>query len=164
MSEDADVIPELFHTRIVVRKAQRRLELFEGEKLIKTYGIALGPCPLGSKEVEGDGRTPEGEFWVVVKNPKSKFHLSLGLNYPSNKDARRGHENALITESEYGSIIEANAAKTNPPQKTRLGGEIYIHGGGTEGDWTEGCIALADDEMSELFSAVPLGTSVTILP
>jgi len=70
----------------------------------------------------------------------------------------------LITKAEYEAIAEAIAKKKMPPQTTKLGGEIYIHGGGTDGDWTQGCVALADDDIKKLFDSIPVGTPVRILP
>ena len=140
------------------------MELFDGDQLIRHYKIVLGFSPKGDKETEGDGRTPEGEFFVFTKNPKSKFHLSLGLSYPSREDAERGLKEGLISQDEYAEIVAAIAEERMPLQKTKLGGEIYIHGGGTASDWTEGCVALDNDEMAELFEAIPVGTKVTIIP
>ena len=149
--------------RIVIRKAARELEIFDGRKLVKTYAVVLGFSSTGDKEIEGDGRTPEGEFYVFTKNPESRFHLSLGLSYPSIDDAKRGFTNALITKEQYSEIVKAIDAGGVPPQKTKLGGEIYIHGGGVENDWTDGCVALKDEEISEIFAMIPVGTRVKIL-
>ena len=150
--------------RIIIHKKRRKLEVFDGKTLVKTYEIALGKTPVGDKEIEGDGRTPEGKFYVFTKNDKSKFHLSLGLSYPNLEDAERGLSAGLITKAEYDAIAEAIAKKKMPPQTTKLGGEIYIHGGGTDGDWTQGCVALADDDIKKLFDSIPVGTPVRILP
>jgi len=150
--------------RLVVKKSERKLEIFDGEKLIKTYRIVLGFAPEGDKETEGDGKTPLGEFYVFTKNDQSRFYLSLGLSYPSIDDAARGLEERLISQDEHDAILRAINEKQMPPQKTRLGGEIYIHGGGIEKDWTWGCMALSNEEMKELFEAVPVGAKVTILP
>ena len=150
--------------RIIIHKKRRKLELFDGKTLVKTYEIVLGKTPVGDKEIEGDGRTPEGKFYVFTKNDKSKFHLSLGLSYPNLEDAERGLSAGLITKAEYEAIAEAIAEKKMPPQTTKLGGEIYIHGGGTDGDWTQGCVALADDDIKKLFDSIPVGTPVRILP
>ena len=150
--------------RIIIHKKRRKLEVFDGKTLVKTYEIALGKTPVGDKETEGDGKTPEGEFYVFTKNDKSKFHLSLGLSYPNLEDAERGLSAGLITKAEYEAIAEAIAKKKMPPQTTKLGGEIYIHGGGTDGDWTQGCVALADDDIKKLFDSIPVGTPVRILP
>ena len=150
--------------KIVIKKSARRIELLEGDKLYRRYPIVLGSCPTGGKEIEGDGKTPEGEFYVFTKNPKSKYHLSLAVSYPSSEDAKRGLESGLISQGEFEEIIAAKETISKPPQKTALGGEIYIHGGGVDGDWTEGCIALADHDMSELFELGERGTKVEIYP
>ena len=157
-------ISDIKEPLIVVKKSKRRLELFDGKRLVRTYKMVLGFTPTGDKEVEGDGRTPEGEFYVFTKNAESRFHLSLGISYPAPDDAIRGIENKLITAQEAEAITKANAENGMPPQKTALGGEIYIHGGGTDEDWTDGCVALKDEEITELFNAVPVGTKVRILP
>lgn len=159
-----ETVDELSDPRIVVRKSERRLELYDGERLVKTCSVVLGFSPQGDKTEEGDGRTPEGEFYVFTKNAESKFHLSLGLSYPSNADAIRGLADGKITRIEHDAIISAIDKKEMPPQKTALGGEIYIHGGGTDGDWTWGCVALQNNEIEELFNAVRIGDVVTILP
>ena len=150
--------------RLVVKKSARKLEILDGEKLVKTYRIVLGFAPEGDKAEEGDGKTPLGEFYVFTKNEKSKFYLSLGLSYPGIEDAERGLQENLISQEEHDAIVQAVAEKKMPPQNTKLGGEIYIHGGGTEKDWTRGCVALKDEEMQELFEAIPTGARVSILP
>ena len=155
---------ELDNPRLVIRKCERQVDLFNGDELVKRYKMVLGASPSGEKETEGDGRTPEGDFFVFAKNPKSKFHLSLGLSYPGRQDAERGLREGLISREEYDEIVAAIAERRMPLQKTKLGGEIYIHGGGTVSDWTEGCVALDNDKMTELFEAIPVGTKVTILP
>jgi murein L,D-transpeptidase YafK len=138
------------------------LEVYDGLRLVKTFSIVLGFSPKLDKDIEGDGRTPDGEFYVFTKNPKSRFHLSLGLSYPAPDDAKRGFAGGLISREERDAIMKAAGEKGMPPQKTRLGGEIYIHGGGTASDWTDGCIALENSEMTDLFAAIPIGTPVTI--
>ncbi len=149
------------HVRFVVSKRERRLTAYIGNTE-RHFQIVLGSAPAEDKEVEGDGRTPEGDLFVYVKNPKSKYKLSLGLSYPTIEDAIRGHRDAIISADERDEIIAAIEAGRMPPQKTALGGEIYIHGGGTDGDWTEGCVALNDREMEELFELAEIGTRVTI--
>lgn len=149
--------------RIVIRKNARTLELFDGDRLVKKYEMALGFTPIGDKEVTGDGKTPEGEFYVFVKNDKSKFYLSLGVSYPGVEDARRGLKDALITRAEHDQIVDAIAKKRMPPQDTRLGGTIYIHGGVGQ-DWTWGCIAVVDTDMKQIYDAAVVGTPITILP
>lgn len=150
--------------RIVVKKKERILQLFDGEKLFKTYRVALGFVPEGDKEKQGDGKTPEGEFYIFTKNPKSKFYLSLGVSYPNIEDAERGLRANLITGKEHAAIVKAISEKKTPPQYTALGGEIYIHGGGIGTDWTFGCVALESEEIKEFFDLIPIGAPVRIEP
>ena len=157
-------LPEMKNPRLVVKKADRKLEVFDGEKLVKTYRIGLGFAPVGDKEKQGDGKTPEGEFYIFTKNDKSKFYLSIGVSYPSTEDATRGLRENLISKSEHDEIVEAIKNKKTPLQNTKLGGEIYIHGNGSSSDWTLGCVALEDEEMKELFDAIPVGANVKIEP
>ena len=157
-------LPDLVAPRIVILKKKRHLQVFDGDKLIKTYRVSLGFTPVGNKIEEGDGRTPEGDFYIFTKNPKSQFYVSLGISYPGIDAAERGLRDGLIGDDEYNAIVEAIRERKMPPQKTRLGGEIYIHGGGTGKDWTYGCAAMTDHDAKELFDAIPVGTSVRIEP
>ena len=150
--------------RIVVLKAQRQLELYSAGKLVRTYKIGLGLNPISDKKREGDRATPEGEFYIFTKNPRSAFHLSLGISYPNIEDAERGLKTGLITRAQYNSIVRAIKRKQGPPQYTRLGGLIYIHGNGASSDWTWGCVALENDDIEELYRMIPVGTPVTIKP
>ncbi|HYP00858.1 MAG TPA: L,D-transpeptidase [Pyrinomonadaceae bacterium] len=152
----------LVNPRIVVSKSKRQLWLHAGGEVVRTYRIALGTNPTDDKVRQGDRSTPEGDFYVCVKNARSNFYLSLGLSYPNIEDAERGLRDKLITRAERNAIVRAIQNKKRPPWDTALGGEIFIHGGGTEGDWTWGCIALANTDIRELFDAVPMGTSVRI--
>lgn len=157
-------LPELQNPRIIIKKKERKLEVFDAEKLIKTYRIGLGFAPVGDKEKEGDGKTPEGDFYIFTKNANSKFYLSLGISYPSIDDAKRGLEKNLISKTEHDAIVRAINNKQTPPQNTKLGGEIYIHGYGSATDWTLGCVALSNSDVKELFDSIPLGTIVKIEP
>ncbi len=157
-------LSDLENPQIVIRKNTRKLFLYNGERLIKTYKIALGFEPVGDKERECDGKTPEGEFYVAVKNPKSKYFLSLGLSYPTVKHAESGRADGLISQIEYEEIIKSHREKSLPNQKTRLGGEIYIHGGGSLWDWTEGCVALENGDVEKIYAALQIGTKVLIEP
>lgn len=151
------------HPRIVVHKARRTLELFSDGQLVKSYRAGLGFSPVKDKHIEGDGATPEGEFYVFVKNIKSAYYLSLGISYPNEEDAERGLRDKLITKAQYRSILSAIANSVAPPQNTKLGGLIYIHGNGSAADWTWGCVALENGDMKELYDAVQVGTPVIIL-
>ena len=137
--------------RIVIEKAARTLSLFKGERKLKTYRIALGPNPRGGKTQEGDGRTPEGTYVIDGRKKDSAYHLALHISYPNAEDRRR-----------------ARARGVSP------GGAIMIHGlpngMGAIGkahvlrDWTEGCIAVTNEEIEEIWRVVPNGTRVVIKP
>lgn len=148
--------------RIVVSKSRRRLELYAGGRVVRAYRVGLGKNPADDKERQGDYRTPEGDFYVCVKNAASKFYLSLGLSYPNREDAERGLREQLITRAERDQIMRAIERGLRPPWDTALGGEIFIHGGGSASDWTWGCVALDDADIKELFDALPKGTPVRI--
>lgn len=154
----------LIEPRIVVFKAERRLELSSNGQVVRRYRIALGGQPVGDKEREGDRRTPEGTFTIRLKNPRSQYTLSLGLDYPHTEDAQRGLRDGRIDRATHDTIVAAHKAGRMPPQKTALGGEIFIHGKGSASDWTWGCIALDDDAIRELYEAIPTGTRATIKP
>jgi murein L,D-transpeptidase YafK len=160
--------------RILVKKGERKLQLYVmengKEKLAKTYQIALGNNPTGPKWKQGDGATPEGDYYITHKNGRSKFYLSLGVSYPNIADADKGLKDGLITKAEHRAIVNAIRSGTKPPQNTRLGGDIFIHGGGTGNlfgsvqDWTLGCVALENDGIKELFEMIPVKTPVKIVP
>jgi murein L,D-transpeptidase YafK len=131
---------------------------------MRTYGIGLGLSPVGDKVRQGDRRTPEGDFYIFTKNDKSAFYLSLGISYPNATHAERGLRDGLINRTQYDRIMQALKTNKAPPQNTKLGGDIYIHGNGAGSDWTWGCVALEDSDIRELFNAVTAGTPVTIRP
>lgn len=133
-------------TSIQVHKGARKMYLLHRSKVLETYDIALGFNPVGHKQFEGDGKTPEGTYFIDRHNPKSRFHLSLGVSYPNAKDR-------AFAESRGKSP----------------GGDIMIHGrtghkGRNQGDWTAGCIAVTDREMEEIYSMIRLNTPIHILP
>lgn len=158
--------------RILVKKSERKLYLYRRdatrEVLFKTYVIALGNNPIGTKRRQGDGATPEGDYYITHKNGRSKFYLSLGVSYPNAADADAGLKAKLITQAQRDAIAAAIKQGAKPPQNTALGGDIFIHGGGTGQffgllkDWTLGCVALENAEIKELFDLVPAGTPVRI--
>ena len=113
--------------RLLVNKAQRRLELWVGRRMIKAYRIQLGWRAHGPKERQGDQRTPEGRYVVCAHRP-SGYHRGLWLDYPNAADARRGLESGLIGPSAYKSLMDAAAAGRCPPADTALGGAILLHG------------------------------------
>jgi len=156
------VTAPLKNPKIVIKKSQKKLFLYSEEKLLRTYPVKLGLNPVGDKIRQGDKCTPEGSYYVCIKNPQSKYHLSLGLSYPSIKDAKRGLEQKLITKGDHDRIVERISQKSIPPWNTPLGGEIFIHGGGETWDWTYGCVALRNQDIEELFKVITVGTEVVI--
>ncbi len=152
----------LIQPKIIVSKSKRRLMLYSDGKLVRTYRVGLGLSPIEDKIKEGDRRTPEGEFYIFTKNAKSNYYLSLGVSYPNAEDAERGLRDGLINREQHNQILNAIHRKIAPPQNTPLGGQIYIHGNGSQQDWTWGCVALDDKDIRELFDAVPAGTQVII--
>jgi L,D-peptidoglycan transpeptidase YkuD (ErfK/YbiS/YcfS/YnhG family) len=151
--------PEVF-----VYKEKRRLYVIQSNVLVRDYPIGLGFHPTGDKEKEGDGRTPEGKFFVCVKKPNSRFQKSLGLSYPDKKHAERAFFAGVIAPMEFRDILLAFENKATPPWNTALGGQIFIHAGGAHRDWTEGCVALYNSDMDELFQITSVGTPVSIRP
>lgn len=150
------VVPELAPpneraNRILIEKSERKLSLLRDDAILKTYHIGLGGDPIGPKSREGDSRTPEGRYKIDFKNDASRFHLSLRVSYPDANDR-----------------ASAAAAGLSP------GSDIMIHGmpngmgwiGAAHKayDWTDGCIAVTNAEIEEIWSLVETGTSIEILP
>jgi hypothetical protein len=147
----------LLNPYVIIKKSKRQLMLYSDNKLLRTYTVGSGFNPVADKAKEGDGATPEGEFYIFTKNEQSAYYLSLGISYPNVEDAQRGLRDSLINEEQYNEIVDAIQSRGAPLQHTPLGGEIYIHGRGSQKDWTWGCVALDDDNMKEFFEAVPVG-------
>jgi murein L,D-transpeptidase YafK len=154
----------LIDPRIIISKSKRELTLYSGGKIVRVYRVGLGFNPKDDKRSQGDGCTPEGDFYICSRNPKSSYYLSLGLSYPNAEDAERGLRDGLITKAQRDQIVRAIKARGVPPWDTRLGGEVFIHGDGSERDWTLGCVALDNPDMKELFDVIEKGTPVTIRP
>jgi murein L,D-transpeptidase YafK len=168
LEHDVPVIsPPSYH--VLVEKAAHRLTLFDANQLVRTYHVAIGGG-RGDKLREGDKCTPEGDFFVCYKNPKSKYVLSLGLSYPGEKDADRGLRERSITPEQHDAIVSAVRGRSFDANtwealwKTPLGGEIMIHGTRGERDSTLGCVAMDDDAIRELYRLLPYGTAVRIVP
>jgi murein L,D-transpeptidase YafK len=160
--------------RLVIWKSQYTLTLYKGMTPVKTYQAVFGRgYSDGDKRKMGDLRTPEGDFYICTMNPSKRFYKFMGLSYPGLKHAESGLQERLITRAEYDQIKKAVDERQPPTWSTRLGGAIGIHGrtelpGPPSGsgimNWTEGCIALANADLDEIFSVVALGTAVTVLP
>ena len=136
-------------TQIVVYKNARQMLFFSGPSIIAAYDVGLGTEPVGHKQFSGDGKTPEGLYYINRRNPESRYHLSLGISYPNVQDA-------------------AFALS----QGRHPGNDIFIHGQGPEGkvlapqkrDWTVGCIAVTDAQMEDIYAMVKDGTPIQINP
>jgi murein L,D-transpeptidase YafK len=137
--------------RIVIEKHKRTLALMAGAKILKTYKVALGGQPVGAKDRQGDHKTPEGIYSVDAKNPNSQFYKALHISYPNQAD-------------------RANARKLG----VSPGGDVEIHGLGSKWgwlgakhrltDWTDGCIALTNEEIDEIYPLIKVGTPIEIRP
>ena len=151
-------------SEIRIYKEQRKLEFWQDGQLERTYRAGLGFSPRGAKIREGDGRVPEGDYYVCTKNEQSKFTLFMGLSYPNAEDAKRGLRDGIITKEEHDKIAEAIQKGLRPDWETDLGGKIGIHGKGSAYDWTAGCVALDDEDIRALWPLVEKGTPVHIYP
>ena len=156
--------PSNQETKIIVYKSARRLELWHGALCLGVYPVGLGRAPRKPKETEGDGRTPEGEYYVCTRNAQSRFYLSLGIAYPNVDDAEKAFKQGRIDAPVYEQICHAIKVRTRQPWHTPLGGAIMIHGGGSQTDWTQGCVAVEDEVMDILWSYAALGTLVLFCP
>jgi murein L,D-transpeptidase YafK len=150
--------------QLYVMKGNRRLLVVNDGVLVRDYLCGLGPSPQGDKRFSGDGKTPEGDFYICVKNRESRFYKSFGLSYPDVQHAGQALLEGKIGMGEYRQISSAVERRSVPPWNTPLGGAIMIHGGGGYEDWTKGCIAVSNSAMDELFQVIDVGTSVKVLP
>ena len=131
-------------TFVVVNKGQRRMHLLHHETVLESYDIQLGFAPVGHKQFEGDGKTPEGLYRIDRRNPNSDFHLSIGISYPDTAD-----------------VAFAKSQGKSP------GGDIFVHGQkpglrNGKGDWTWGCIAVKNNEIEDIYAMVRNGTLIQI--
>ncbi|MBT3279452.1 MAG: L,D-transpeptidase [Phycisphaerales bacterium] len=161
-------LPALGSPSILIDKSALVLSVFDDGTLVKQYRCIIG-SNAGDKVKEGDMKTPEGTFYVCVKNPNSKYTRSLGLSYPDTEDAQRGLRAGWITRPQHDQIVNAIASRRQPLWYTPLGGEIMIHGWradkrGRVRSGTLGCVAINDECILELFPKISAGTKVTIRP
>lgn len=125
-------------TGIYIDKSDKKLYLLNGRNVIKSYNVELGFSPVGHKKFEGDGKTPEGVYYIDRKNPNSQFHLSLGISYPNAQDRAYARRHGKSP-----------------------GGDIFIHG---KKGTTRGCISLSDKDIEEIYRLVDYRTPVQIVP
>jgi murein L,D-transpeptidase YafK len=136
---------------IVVEKARHTMTLFQAGLAVRTYRIALGTQPKGDKVKKGDNRTPEGTYFIDFKNPNSKYHKALHISYP---DAIHSARASALGVSPGGDIMIHGL----PPRYASIGA------GHAQYDWTEGCIAVTDKEIEEIWAAIPTGAPIHIKP
>jgi murein L,D-transpeptidase YafK len=149
MLRSTESLPAVDH--LVVHKTEWRLLLLHGDTVVRSYKIALGLNPVGTKERAGDFRTPEGRYYLTRRNPRSDYFLSIQVSYPNETDMRRAHKNHWDA-----------------------GGSIMIHGLPNQlkhepkyyeiSDWTDGCIALSNADMVEVWLLTPDNAPIDILP
>jgi murein L,D-transpeptidase YafK len=137
--------------RVVVRKSSRTLELYRDGELLRSYSIALGRNPSGHKQQEGDGKTPEGSYVLDYRNPRSSYRKALHVSYPSAADTAAARSRGVSP----GGLIMVHGVRNG------LGFVGRLH---RLFDWTDGCIALTDREIDEIWRIVPDGTPIQIEP
>jgi murein L,D-transpeptidase YafK len=137
-------------TRVVVHKAERRMELLRGNEVLRTFKVSLGLVPRGHKERSGDFRTPEGRYQLTRRNARSDFFLSIQVSYPNDRDRRHARANGW---NPGGAIMIhglPNQLKREPDYYSR--------------DWTDGCIAVSNSDMIEIWLLTHNNTPIDILP
>jgi murein L,D-transpeptidase YafK len=136
---------------VIVRKSERKLYLMRQGEILRTYRIALGLRPDGHKQFEGDFRTPEGKYRLTRRNPNSEYFLSIQIDYPNERDIERARRQGL----KPGGAIMIHG-QPNVPRKSR---DYYANV-----DWTEGCIAVANSDMVEIWLMTPSNIPIEIAP
>ncbi|HAR44768.1 MAG: hypothetical protein A2X56_07065 [Nitrospirae bacterium GWC2_57_13] len=160
---------------IVIQKSRYVLTLYKGRRPVKSYRPVFGKGYAdGDKMRMGDKRTPEGAFFICSMNHSKRFYKFMGLSYPGREHADRGLAQGLISRAEYESIVASLDGGRQPSWDTRLGGAVGIHGrmlgdaaphrDTLRRNWTDGCIALTNADVDEIFSVVSIGTPVYIVP
>jgi murein L,D-transpeptidase YafK len=155
---------------LLVDTVNNKLLVMAGTEIVSTYeGIAIGRYGAAHDRMQGDHRTPVGRFRVAWVSDDSPFHRFLGLDFPDLETAQRAYTDQRITAADWQAIRRAHQAGKIPPQNTPLGGQIGLHGIGAGSpevhgryNWTNGCVALGNDEIDELLQWVQVGTRVDI--
>lgn len=137
--------------RVVVVKKERRLYLYQGEKVLRSYRVSLGANPEGHKQRQGDQRTPEGRYLLDWRNPESRFYRSIHISYPNSQDRAHARRKGM---SPGGAIMIHGL-----PDKYAEAPELFA-----DWDWTEGCIAVNNPAMDEIWSLVANNTPIEIHP
>lgn len=147
-----DPLPPLKADSVLVRKSEKTLYLLKDGKPMKRYHVVFGPRAKGPKLQEGDERTPEGSYTLDRKNPNSRFYKSIRVSYPNEADIARAQKYNV----EPGGNIMIHGTKNTWNTKTAARAKNY--------NWTDGCIALSNSDMDELWEAIEVGTPITIQP
>jgi murein L,D-transpeptidase YafK len=137
--------------RVIVDKSDRKLLLLRAGEVLRSYKVSLGLRPEGHKQFEGDFRTPEGAYRLTRRNPNSEYFLSIQVDYPNDNDIARARRQGL----KPGGAIMIHG-QPNTPRKPR---DYY-----TNVDWTEGCIAVSNSDMVEIWLMTPPDTPIEIQP
>jgi murein L,D-transpeptidase YafK len=137
-------------TRVVVHKSARRMELLNGTQVLRSYRVSLGLQPQGHKEREGDFRTPEGRYYLTRRNPRSDYFLSIQVSYPNDRDQKHAKSNGW----EPGGAIMIHGL----PNRLKHEPDYYSR------DWTDGCIAVSNSDMVEIWMFTNGNTPIDILP
>ncbi|HIF50122.1 MAG TPA: murein L,D-transpeptidase [Thiotrichaceae bacterium] len=158
--------------QILISKKNNELIVKKAGEVVKKYRISSGKGGKGTKRRQGDSKTPQGVYRISQFKKSSRFHYFIQLDYPNLIDAWYGYKNKVIDAKDFKRIATAYKKHTAPPQDTKLGGFIGIHGLGEQNEkkiviheeinWTEGCIALTNEEINELRKFVDIGTPVII--
>jgi murein L,D-transpeptidase YafK len=136
---------------VVVYKAARRLDLYRSGVLLKSYAVSLGTDPVGPKWREGDGRTPEGVYRIDYRKADSSFHRALHISYPAPKDIAAARSSGVSP----GGLVMIHGTKNGLSQRGREQ---------LPADWTDGCVAVSDQDIDEIWRAVPVGTTIILVP
>lgn len=158
--------------KLLVKRSEQRLIVQKDGKPVRSFHVALGSGGKSGKLQAGDRKTPLGEYHIYQVRDSDRFHLFIQLDYPSVRDAINALKAGRISKKEYRGILDAHIFGQLPPQNTPLGGAIGIHGIGVEtkdkleihelANWTQGCIALRNNEVEQLTQYINKGTMVTI--
>ena len=157
---------------VVITRSSQELKIMNGKQIIKQFHIAYGKGGKGAKRILGDKKTPLGVYKIINFKGNSQFHYFMQIDYPNLLDAWYGYKNKVISAAEFKYISMAIKNNNIPPQDTKLGGFIGIHGIGETNkekltihraiNWTQGCIAMTNEEINLLRKYVGIGTRVTI--
>ena len=138
-------------TFVYVDKASRQIFLYDGKELLATFPISLGRAPIGHKEREGDKKTPEGRYVLDYKNPNSQYYLSIHVSYPNTQDKKRARELGVSPGGDIMIHGQPNSANYAPEVLQRY-------------DWTDGCIAVTNEQMDQIWAMVDVPVTIQIAP